>query len=57
MFRKNDKKLTAKLSLFVLYQKQKIILIHFKSTFPLRIIWKPLIFDILSGLERVARNV
>ena len=47
MFRKNDKKLTAKLSLFVLYQKQKIILIHFKSTFPLHIIWKPLIFDMI----------
>ena len=26
----------------MLYQKLKIILIHFKSTFPLHIIWKPL---------------
>ena len=41
------KKLTAKkISLFVLYKKQNIILIHFKTTFSFHIIGKPLVFDI-----------
>ena len=53
--KKKKKKITAKkISLFVLYQKQKIMLIHFKSTFTLHIIEKPLVFDIFRWLERVA---
>ena len=39
IFKKNEKGLLPKnMSLFVLYQKEKIILIHVKSTFPLYII-------------------
>ena len=46
--------ITAKIiSLFVLYQKQKIVLIHFKSTFTLHIIEKSLVFDIFRWLKRV----
>ena len=50
MFRRNEKKkktLPKTFSLFVLSQKTKIILIHFKSTFPLRIIWKSLKTSVL----------
>ena len=42
MFRKKEKNISAKkISLLVLYKKQKIRLIHFKSTFPLHVICKP----------------
>ena len=40
----------------MLYQKQKLILIHVKSTFPLHIIWRPLVLDIFRWLQRVAWN-
>ena len=50
------KKLPRNISFFVLCQKQKIILIHFKLTFLIHIIWKPLGFDIFKWLERVAWN-
>ena len=40
----------------MLYQNQKIILIHFKSTSPLHIIWKLLVFYIYMWLERVTWN-